>query len=234
MDKSLYDSIQRELASGTPIEVLVLKFGSQVYSILNTHVANNTPTPNVSVRRSGGFSSASAVPGPKGDKGDKGDQGDKGDPGADGTGGGGAPGGDDGQVLAKASNTDYDVEWVTITTPMCPTFILALGEAITVGANKTNILIAPVDCIIQKVFAVAKTGPTGADLIFDINLNGSTIWSTQSNRLKIVAGGTTGNTTTFNTTAIAAGDQLTIDVDQVGSTIAGQDVTVSLLVLVTR
>jgi hypothetical protein len=81
---------------------------------------------------------------------------------------------------------------------------------------------------IIRASAVAKTGPTGADLIFDINLNGTTIWSTQSNRLTIAASATEGATTTFNTTAVSQNDNLSIDVDQIGSTIAGSDITVQL------
>jgi hypothetical protein len=123
--------------------------------------------------------------------------------------------------------------WGTVTAPTIPTFALAQGTPVTTGANKTNVLIVPLAGTITRAWAAAKTGPTGADLVFDINLNGTTIWSTQANRLKITAGSTTGNTTTFDTAVVSAGDQLTIDVDQVGSTIAGQDITVSLLILVT-
>jgi hypothetical protein len=58
----------------------------------------------------GNLSWADAVGGGggQGDKGDKGDKGDPGDPGV-----GVIAGGTSGQVLAKASNSDYDTEWVT-------------------------------------------------------------------------------------------------------------------------
>lgn len=108
------------------------------------------------------------------------------------------------------------------------TFVLSIGVVATVGTNKTNALIVTKARTITKAFATAKTGPTGASLIFDINVNGSTIWSTQGNRLAIVAGATYGTQTSFNTTALVEGDLLTIDLDQVGSTIAGQDITVVL------
>jgi len=116
---------------------------------------------------------------------------------------------------------------------MVATFALAIGTPITIGNNKTNEIIAPMDGTITKAYARAKTGPTDADLIFDINLNGSTIWATQGNRLKIVDGNTTGTETSFDTTAVSEGDYFSIDVDQVGSTIAGQDVTVELSILST-
>jgi len=116
--------------------------------------------------------------------------------------------------------------------PRSATFALAVGTAITTGTNKTNIVIMPFSGKIVKAWIAAKTGPTGADLIVDINLGGTSIWaSTQANRVKIVAGATTGNQTSFDTTTFVAGDQFTIDVDQVGSTIAGQDVTVMLSML---
>jgi len=112
------------------------------------------------------------------------------------------------------------------------TWVIASGTAATTGTNKTNYVIIPNDGKIVKAWAAAKTGPTGADLIFDINIAGTSIWNaTQANRIKIVAGATTGNQTSFDTTAVSAGDLLTIDVDQVGSTIAGQDVTVMLSLL---
>lgn len=71
-----------------------------------------------------------------------------------------------------------------------------------------------------------KTAPTGADVIVDINLNGNTIFST---RPKIVAGQTTGGTAAvFSTTQLVDGDVITIDVDQVGSTEPGRDLTIAL------
>jgi hypothetical protein len=83
-----------------------------------------------------------------------------------------------------------------------------------------------------KAFIYAKTGPTGAALICDINLNGTSIWnSTQSNRIQIADGSQSGTQTSFDTTTVTEGDILTIDTDQIGSTIAGQDVTVELLIV---
>ena len=70
--------------------------------------------------------------------------------------------------------------------------------------------------------------PTGADIILDVNLNGTTMYSTQANRPKVTAGSTYGAFATPNTTAIAAGDLITIDVDQVGSTLPGGVVTIVL------
>ena len=92
---------------------------------------------------------------------------------------------------------------------------------------------------ITKAWIVAKTAPTGADFIVDISKstdNGSTwtsIWNaTPANRLKMTAASNNGSQTAFDTTTFAAGNLLKIDIAQVGSTIAGSDVTVRLNVMV--
>ena len=82
---------------------------------------------------------------------------------------------------------------------------------------------------ITKAWANAKAAPTGATLIFDINIGGTSIWdSTPANRIQIDPGATAGTQSSFDTTAIAPGDLLTIDVDQIGATVEGADVTVAL------
>ena len=109
-----------------------------------------------------------------------------------------------------------------------PTFVFTITGTLSTGTSKTPILPVHRALTIVRAYAVVKTAPTGANLIIDINKNASTIWSTQANRLTIVAGATSGNQTSFNTTALAVDDSLTIDVDTVGSTIAGADLTVTL------
>lgn len=109
------------------------------------------------------------------------------------------------------------------------TWVLAAGEAATVGTNKTNVIVIPRAGTIVKVFAYAKTAPTGAALIFDINKNGTSIWNTTpANRIQIAAGANSGTQTSFDTTSLAEGDTITIDIDQIGSTVAGQDITITL------
>lgn len=106
-----------------------------------------------------------------------------------------------------------------------PTFLATIAGSLATGTSLTPVLPVHRTLTIIKVFAIIKTGPTDADLIFDINKNGATIWSTQADRLKITAGNTSGSQTSFNTTALADEDWFTIDIDQIGSTIAGADVS---------
>lgn len=116
--------------------------------------------------------------------------------------------------------------------PVERTFILGASANITTGVNKTNQITITRAGNITKAFMNAKAGPTGAALIVDINKNGTSIWNaTQANRLQIAAAATTGTQTSFDTTALAEGDVLSIDVDQIGSTIPGSGATVQLLML---
>ncbi len=75
------------------------------------------------------------------------------------------------------------------------------------------------------------TAPTGSDLIVDVNKNGTTIYTTQGNRPTIAAAANAGGPgVTPDVTTLVAGDYLTIDIDQIGSSVAGSDLTVSVIV----
>lgn len=83
---------------------------------------------------------------------------------------------------------------------------------------------------IETVRIAVDTAPTGAALTVDVNKSGTTIYTTQSARPSIAA---SANTATGNNPAVktfAAGDYITVDVDQVGSTVAGADLTVTVRV----
>ena len=63
----------------------------------------------------------------------------------------------------------------------------------------------------------------------DVNKNGTTIFTTQSNRPTISDGNNTGYTTNIDIASWADGDYLTMDVDQVGSTEPGRNLTVHIV-----
>jgi hypothetical protein len=115
------------------------------------------------------------------------------------------------------------------------TWVLGAGTPVTVGQNKAAKAIVDQSRTLSKVYIYADTGPTGAALIVDIFFstdNGVTftsLWATNTgNRPTVAAGSKFGTTTSFDTTTLSGGNLLRIDVVQVGSTIAGQDVTVQL------
>lgn len=110
-----------------------------------------------------------------------------------------------------------------------PSFLATVSGGLVIGSSLTPIIPVHRDLTIVKAYAVVKTAPTGASLIIDINKNGSSIWaSTPANRVTIIAGATTGNETDFDTTTLSEGDSLTFDIDQVGSSVAGADLSILL------
>lgn len=85
---------------------------------------------------------------------------------------------------------------------------------------------------IQGVRASVGTAPTGASILIDVNVNGTTIFTTQANRPTIaVSTNTSGKVTNMNVTTVADGAYLTVDVDQTGSIVAGSDLSVQVEVL---
>lgn len=82
--------------------------------------------------------------------------------------------------------------------------------------------------IVKSVRAAVGTAPTGATLILDIDLNGTTIYTTQANRPTIAISGNTIKSTNPDVTTIPDGGYITVDIDQIGSTVAGSDLTVTI------
>ncbi|WP_440066428.1 hypothetical protein [Streptosporangium sp. OZ121] len=83
--------------------------------------------------------------------------------------------------------------------------------------------------VISSVRATVGTAPTGAALIVDVHKNGTTIFTTQSTRPTITVSTNTAKSTGMAVTAWADGEYLTVDVDQVGSTISGANLTVQVV-----
>ena len=105
-----------------------------------------------------------------------------------------------------------------------------------VGNDLVNWYICPRNLTFDTVYIIAKTGPTGAAFIVDIQKstnNGSTFTSLfavhPAYQPTIAAASVAGSTTSFDTTTANAGDILRFDIDQIGSTIAGSDITVTIV-----
>ena len=98
------------------------------------------------------------------------------------------------------------------------------------GVNVAPGFYMPMAATITKAYAYLHSAPTGANLIVDINKNGTTIWSTQSNRLTVTGGNAVATTTTFDVTSLSELDKIDLDIDQVGSGAPGTDLTVILKV----
>lgn len=104
--------------------------------------------------------------------------------------------------------------------------------AITAGTAKVTFRLPA--CTVLAVRASVTTAPTGSTIIFDINEGGTSILST---KLSIDASEKTSTTAAsaavISDASIADDAEVTIDFDQVGSTVAGAGAKVYLLILPT-
>lgn len=111
-----------------------------------------------------------------------------------------------------------------------PTFVFPISGTLVTGTSLTSALIVTKALTIIKAYAYVKTAPVGANLIVDIEKNSQSIWhATPADRLTVNAGSQSGSQTAFDTTTLAEGDTLTLDISQVGSTTPGSDLTVQLV-----
>jgi len=100
------------------------------------------------------------------------------------------------------------------------TYALSSDLAVAVGTSR---IYFDNDCEVVSFKGSVDTAPVGADIIFDMNKNATTIFTTQANRPKIVDGANKITWTPPDVVAFAAGDYLTIDVDQIGSGTKGKN-----------
>ena len=108
-------------------------------------------------------------------------------------------------------------------------YTFSITGAVAVATGKSRIYLEGA-YVVETVRAAVNTAPTGAALVVDVNKNGTTIYTDQSNRPSIAAGTNSATGNDPAVTTLAAGDYLTVDVDQVGSTAAGADLTVTVRV----
>jgi len=178
------------------------------------------------------WSSLGTLAGPQGPTGATGATGPAGADGADGADGVGVDaGGTTGQVLAKASNTDYDTEWLSLTT--ADIYVIACSDettALTTGTGKVTFRM-PTAGTLTAVKATVSTAPAGSALIVDINEGGTSVLST---KLSVDDGEKTSATAAtpavISDSALANDAEITIDIDQVGSGTAGAGLKVTLYV----
>jgi len=140
--------------------------------------------------------------------------------------------GNTGKVLAVATGA-ATVEWITAGTgtDVCEIGVACSDEStdLTIGTAKVTFRM-PYAMTLTAVRANVNTAPTDATIIVDINEGGSTILST---KLTIDATELTSTTAAtaavISDSALADDAEITIDIDQVGSTAAGKGLKVWLI-----
>lgn len=83
---------------------------------------------------------------------------------------------------------------------------------------------------ISRVALMAGVAPTGADLIVDIKIDGVSIFTDVAHRPRILATAFSGETILIDNTAWDTDSYMTIEIIQVGSTIPGAYLTVTVVV----
>jgi hypothetical protein len=84
---------------------------------------------------------------------------------------------------------------------------------------------------VTKVVASAVTAPTGAALVVDVKKNGTSVFAASGDRTSIAASTNRGEaepTKTGDDVLVKPGEYLTVEVTQVGSTVAGADLHVQI------
>jgi hypothetical protein len=108
-----------------------------------------------------------------------------------------------------------------------------VGGAVAVGTEQGGAWEAPAAGAITRAVAYRKsTAGTGGSTIIDININGTTIFTTQSNRPSIAFDDADGKALApaIEAGTLAAGDMVTVDVDQIDTGGAPSDLTVEVTV----
>jgi len=135
---------------------------------------------------------------------------------------------DTGQLALLAVDTGQ-LAAGAVTQPKCDFniehgLVLPIGGELVVGDDQSFHLCANAAFTHTKIKLLVKVAPTGANLICEVECNGVPI-TTAGNRPTIVAGATAGNTVVFSVAAGAADEVYTLNVDQIGSTLPGEDLT---------
>ena len=134
-------------------------------------------------------------------------------------------------TAAATASTDYATAAQGVKAEKCEITIACSDEttALTTGTAKVTFRM-PFAMTLTAVRASVTTAPTGTTLVADIKEGGTTILST---KLSIDATEKTSTTAAtaavISDTALADDAEITIDIDQVGSTVAGAGLKVTLI-----
>jgi hypothetical protein len=101
-----------------------------------------------------------------------------------------------------------------------------LDSTLTTGATQGAVILMPFGFTVSDIDLRTTTPPTGTGVIIDINENGSSIYSTKP-QVQATQTGEDGFEVISDTT-LAAGSEITVDIDQIGSTFAGSGLTIIL------
>lgn len=97
------------------------------------------------------------------------------------------------------------------------------GGDLLVKVGTSHVPIVGGTFAIDSVAAMVNTAPTGAAVILDVNRNDVSIYPTPANRPTIAPGSRVAAVGQHVAASLTDGDFLSVDIDQVGSGVAGAD-----------
>lgn len=130
-----------------------------------------------------------------------------------------------GHFMCRFDNVAMNLAITRISRTAITPLTFSRSGVLAVGAG-TFRLYAERPMTILSVRANVGVAPSATDLIVDVNKNGVTLFTTQSARPKVLTGANTSGVAMPAITTLAAGDYLTVDIDQAGGVAA--DLTVQI------
>lgn len=127
-------------------------------------------------------------------------------------------------------NTEDAAVWIGTTPTVVRTAVFTFEGRLTTTTGAVRIYNKlGATSIISQVFIAADTAPTGDAIVVDVHKDGTTIFTNQAHRPQIADASHTGYSTDIDDDAWADGEYLSVDIDQVGSTYAGDNLTVHVV-----
>jgi hypothetical protein len=136
-----------------------------------------------------------------------------------------------GQVL---SYDGANLTWVPQTAIPAVTDCYTYTFGQSVAAVGTARMYVEYNSTVTKIRVAAGTAVAGQSVIVDVNKNGTTLYTTQANRPTIAIGAVTQVAAAPNVTAFTAGDYITVDVDQLGTTAGSFGVPITITIYLQR
>lgn len=126
------------------------------------------------------------------------------------------------QLMVNAQGTGLEFK------PDQRAFSFYVGGPLQIEPGAMSIL-SPINLKIVGVRLCVDVAPIGGTILCDINLNGVTAYTTQANRPSILDGQTVAVAMNPDVVSVSQGQKVTLDIDSVGTTTAGSNLSLTVL-----
>ncbi len=108
--------------------------------------------------------------------------------------------------------------------------VLPLDAMLAAAATSILKLKSPLAGMLTRVDVLVDSTNAGGAAVFDVHVNGVTVFTNQAHRPQVASGASAGNATTIDAPAIARGDTITIDADTIPTGGVGAQLVVTLTI----